>query len=99
MCPFCDRKIGSLKNGRRRKHYINQTSVWFFGYKLLECKGSSPDGTEPTYDTKTVANQRRNGKMKCLACGKWVGYTKTFLPVKHDDQRGRVCRGWSDNQN
>jgi hypothetical protein len=98
MCPYCDRKIGARKDGLRKKHYINQTSSWSWGYKLLECRGSSPNGAEPTYHTKTVANRRRSGKMKCLACDQWVGITQSFLPVKHDDLRGKVCAGWRDNQ-
>ena len=100
MCPFCDRKIGKRKDGLRKKHYINQVSSWSWGYRLKECYGSSSDnGTIPNHHTKTVANQRRNGKMTCLACKQWVKITQAFLPVKHDDLRGKVCSGWRDNQN
>ncbi len=96
MCHYCDRKIGRRKDGLRKKHYINERSGW--GYRLKECRGSSPDGTVPYHHTKTVANQRRNGRMKCLACDEWVKFTQAFVPVKHADLRGKVCAGWSDNQ-
>lgn len=97
MCPYCDRKIGARKDGLRKKHYINKTMGWT-GYRLHECRGSSPQGKDPDHHTKTVANKRRSGKMKCLACDKWEKVTDRFLPTKHYDQRGRVCPGWRDNQ-
>lgn len=96
MCPYCDRRIGQRKDGMRKKHFINESSFW--SYRLKECRGSSPNGTTPTHQTKTVDNQRRNGKMRCLACRQWVKVTQAFLPVKHDNQHGRVCAGWRDNQ-
>ncbi|MFE1471742.1 hypothetical protein [Nocardiopsis dassonvillei] len=98
VCSYCERRIGSQKNGNRKKHYINERAEWF-GYKLKECKGSSPErGSRPLFATIEEWKKRRSGKMKCLACQQWVGFTKAFLPVKHPDERGRTCRGWSDNQ-
>lgn len=99
MCPYCDRKIGKRKDGLRKKHYINKREGWGLGYRLKECRGSSRDGTTPDPYTKNIANQRRNGRMKCQACDQWVKVTQSFLPVKHDALNGKVCAGWRDNQN
>jgi|SRR5699024_2738865 len=99
MCPYCECRIGARKDGRRKKHYINETSFWSFSYALLECRGSSPqEGAVPGAQTVREAKNRRGGKMRCLACQQWVGRSATFLPKKHDHD-GKPCRGWRDNQN
>lgn len=78
MCPFCDRRIGKHKDGSRKKHHIDQAPSWSLGHKLAECEDSSRDGTEPDHHTKTVAGQRRNGKMTCLVRRQWVKVTRSF---------------------
>lgn len=98
VCPYCQRRIGARADGYRKKHYINEISIWsLFSYELLECRGSSPQGAVPSGQTISESKKRRGGKMKCLACEKWVPQTSTFLPAKHD-HNGKPCRGWRDNQ-
>lgn len=99
MCPYCDRRIGARKDGFRKKHYINRTMGLGNGYRLHECRGSSPQGKVPDPHTKNIANKRRSGRMKCLACESWEKFTKQFLPAKHPDRHGKDCAGWRDNQN
>ncbi len=98
VCPYCERRIGSRADGQRKKHYINETSVWsLFSYALLECRGSSPEGAVPSGQTIRESKNRRGGKMRCLACTQWVKQSATFRPLKHD-HNGKPCRGWRDNQ-
>lgn len=98
VCTYCERRIGSRADGRRKKHYINERSPWaLFSYALLECKGSSSEGAVPSPRTISESKKRRGGKMRCLACEKWVPQTSTFLPAKHE-YNGKPCRGWRDNQ-
>ncbi|WP_152498644.1 hypothetical protein [Nocardiopsis prasina] len=98
VCPYCERRIGARADGRRKKHYINETSAWaLLSYALLECRGSSDQGAVPNYRTISESKKRRGGKMRCLACDKWVPQTSTFRPAKHAHD-GRPCKGWRDNQ-
>ncbi len=95
MCPFCQRRVRKRKDNPdlRLLHYVNVSHV--FSFKLKKCQGCDPNGCNPGWST--IQDGKKSG-IRCQACGKRVKETKTFLPVKHTDQRGAVCPGWRDNQ-
>ncbi|MBB4931366.1 hypothetical protein F4561_002186 [Lipingzhangella halophila] len=95
LCPICDRQVPRLKNGLRTKHYINETE--FFGYRLKVCEGADPEeGSRPS--GATIEESKRRTGIRCRYCDQRVGETDRFLPKKHRDRDGKVCRGWADNQ-